>query len=306
MPRNIAELRNLCQPGITADPDGERRRRLSAFLVERRSRIDPAIAVLGEYIRRAEVIGDLVSPHEIADASNVSRRWYELAERGEPTRATAAVLHALGKVLALHPREQNILVRLATPSVARDTPREESLEVRDAFGPLRDFLRKLNACSTTDELLSLVEDTAASYFPEASYLTTYSRGRDGGWSYHGEAMGAASRLPPFAYNRREVVAPTFALDPIASDLITGFPQLSLPGDFITYESHDETMLAAVFGKGFPVFKKVHEASLASVIRSREGFVAHLLVGDFLRIYGNDVDIALVAAIVDFASLAASR
>jgi hypothetical protein len=292
-------------PRNEGEPDVERRRSLSAFLTRHRSRIDPALPVLGEHHRRVGAIGNPVTPREIADAAEINRRWYEFAERGEPTRASAAVLRALGNVLGLSAQERAVLVNLATPYLDRDTPREESLDVRDALGSLRGYLRKLYACSTKDEVLSLVAETAASLFAEASYIATYSRQPDRGWSHHGELIGTGKRLHAFSYNRDEVVAPIFASDPLAADVITCFPELSLPGDLLTYDHYKETRVVAALGKGFRVFKQVHEASLAGVIRSRAGFVAQLLLGDFREIYDDEVDRALVSAIVDFASLTSS-
>jgi hypothetical protein len=49
-------------------------------------------------------------------------------------------------------------------------------------------------------------------------------------------------------------------------------------------------------------ERLHEKSIASVIRSRPGFVAQLYLADFRRIYDNDSDRALISAVVDFASL----
>lgn len=261
--------------------------------------------MLGEHVRRAEAIGKLVTRREMADASGINRRWYELAERGEPTRASAAVLRALGNALGLNVHERRVLLSLATPYLDRDLPRDESLEIRDAFASLRTYLRKLNACSTTDEVLSLVEDTAASHFPETSYLATASRLPDGGWSFHGEPIGRASRMRAFAYDREEVVGPIFASELVAADDLMCFPEASSPGDLLTYDDYEEAKLAKILGKAYAGFKHLHEPMLAAVIRSRAGLVAHLYLADFRKIYGEETDLALVSAITDFASLAAS-
>jgi transcriptional regulator with XRE-family HTH domain len=283
------------------DSDDERRRLLSAFLTLRRSCIDPTVPALGEHLRRIEAVGNLVTPHEIADAAGINRRWYELAERGEPTRASAAVLHSLALVLGLNSQERAVLAHLATPHVERENPRDESLEMRDAFGSLRDYLRKLYACSTMDEVLSLLQDTAASHFPEATYLATVSRLPDGGWAFQGEAIAEISRRAAFANNMGEVVAPILASDPAGAGLITCFPEKSLPGDLITYSDHDELRLARILGKEYAGFKQLHGAMLAAVIRTRLGFVGHLYLGDFRKSY-DEVDGEFVSAIVDFASL----
>jgi hypothetical protein len=285
-------------------PDNERRRLLSAFLTEHRCRIDPATPVLGEHLRPIDAIGTLVTPSEIADAAGINRRWYERAERGESMRASAYVLQSLGDVLSLSDKERDVLLRLATPWLDRDTPRDESLEMRDTFASLRCYLRKLYACSARDEVLQLVQDTAAALFPEASYLTMSSRLPDGGWRHHGEPTGNG-RLRAFVSFQENVIDPIFASNPIAANVITCFPRLSSPGDVVTYDDHEEVLTEAVLGTAFDRFKQLHEASVAAVIRSRAGFVAHLLLGGFQLSYDNEVDRALVSAVVDFASAAVS-
>lgn len=284
--------------------DDEPGRLLSAFLREHRCRIDPATPVLGEHLRPIDAIGSLVTPCEIADAAGINRRWYERAERGEPMRASANVLHALGDVLGLGGNDREVLLRLATPCLDPDTPRDESLELRDAFALVRRYLRKLYACSARDEVLYLVQDTAAALFPEASYLTMGARLPDGGWRHHGEPTGNG-RLRAFVSFQENVIDPIFASDPIAADVLTCFPQLSSPGDVVTYDDHEEARIEAVLGTAFARFKQLHEASAVAVIRSRAGFVAHLLLGGFQMSYENEVDRALVSAVADFASVAVS-
>ena len=283
--------------------DDDRRQLLSAFLIERRSRIGPAIPSPGEHPRRVETLATIVTPREIADAAGINRRWYELAERGEPIRASATVLRALSDVLGLNAQERAVLVQLATPYLDRVAPRDESLELRDAFGSLREYLRKLNACSTTDEVLTLAQDAAASYFPEASYLTTAARLPDGRWAFRGEATGTASRVRAFAHNVEEIVAPLLASDSQAGDELMCFPDAALPGDLLKFDDYDEARVARLFGSAYDDFKRVHEPMLAGVIRTRANLVAHLYIGDFRNFYETSTDYALVSAIADFASLA---
>jgi Helix-turn-helix domain len=287
------------------EPDDRRRRLLSAFLTKHRYRIDRASPVLGEHPRPRDAIGSLVAPWEIADAAGINRRWYERTERGEATRASSNVLRALGDVLDLSGKEREILLGLAKPCLDPDTPRDESVEMRDAFASLERYLRKLCACSTRDEVLHLVQDTAAALFPEASYLTIGSRLPDGGWKHQGEPTGNGRRLRAFVSFQEDVLDPIFASDPIGADVLTCFPQLSSSGDVVTYDDHEESRTEAVLGSAFDSFKHLHESSVAGVIRSRTGFVAHLLLGGFRISYDNAVDRALVSALVDFASAAVS-
>ncbi|HTJ27525.1 MAG TPA: helix-turn-helix transcriptional regulator [Candidatus Limnocylindria bacterium] len=292
-------------PDDTVDPDHRRRVLLSAFLAEHRQRIAPEIPVLGQHVRRTEAIGKLVTRGELADASGVNRRWYELAERGVPTRASAAILRALANILGLTAEQQGVLTHLATPYLDRDAPRDASFEIRDAFASMRWYLRKLQTCSTIDEVLSLVEDTAASHFPETPCLTTAFRRPDGGWSFHADAIGRSSRLHAFNRDRDEVIIPVFDSGEVTADDLMCFPEASAPGDLLTYDDYDEATLAAILKGSFAGFKKLHEPMLAAVIRSRADFVAHLYLADFRATYGTETDRALVSAIADFASLAVS-
>ncbi len=183
------------------------------------------------------------------------------------------------------------------------SPRNESLALRVAFASLRSYLRKLYACSTTDEVLELVQETAVAHFPETPYLTTASRLPDGGWSFEGEGIGSGSRLRAYRSHSEEVVGPIFASKLVAADDLMCFPQAASPGDLLTFEHYDEPKLAGILGKDYPEFKRLHEPMLAAVIRSRADFVAHLYLADFLKIYDTEVDREMVRAIVDFASLA---
>jgi hypothetical protein len=288
--------------GAAVDADHQRRRLLSAFLTEHRHRLAPGQQVLGEHVRRAESVGRVVARREIADASGINRRWYELAESSAPTRASAAILRSLGNVLRLNAEERRVLVSLATPYLDRETPRDESLEIRDAFGSMRWYLRKLNACSSIEEVLRLVEDTAASHFAEIPYLTTASRLPDGAWTFHGEGTGTASRLAVFTQEREEVVGPIFAAGENAADELMCFPEASSPGELLTFDDYDTGMLTGILKDGYRRFERLHESMLAAVIRSRTGFAAHLYLADFRRTYDAQTDRAFVMAIADFASL----
>jgi hypothetical protein len=177
--------------------------------------------------------------------------------------------------------------------------------MRDAFGSLRTYVRKLYACSTIEAMLSLAQETAAAYFPEASYLTTASRQPDGGWIYHGEAIAKASRVADFASHVEDIITPIFTSDPLAADIVACFPEASLPGDIATFDMYDEVQLKRILGVAFGAFKRIHEPMLAAAIQSRGGLVAKIYLGDFRKSYDDEIDLALVSAIADFASLAAS-
>src|ERR1700736_4622753 len=192
----------------TIRSDEERRALLGGFLVEHRRRITPRAHLLGDHRRPSRSIGKLVTRHEIADASGVSRRWYEFAELGVPTRPSAPILQNVADVLGLDHDERETLVRLAIPYVDHAGPRRDSIEIREAFSSIRWYLRKLQSCSTIDELLTLLEETAAAHFPEVSYLNTAFRRPSGGWSLHGEGIGTRARMRTFA-RLQELLRPVF-------------------------------------------------------------------------------------------------
>jgi hypothetical protein len=287
----------------TTDSDRQRRMLLSAFLAEHRRRIAPETEVLGDHERGAQAIGKMVSPGELADASGVNRRWYELAESGAPTRTSTAIVRALTSVFRLDEQQQGVLTQLTTPSLDRDTPRDESLDVRDAFASMRWYLRKLRSCSSTDEVLSAVEETAAANFPETPYLTTAFRCSNRSWMFHGEPIGRSSQIDAFNRCVDDVVLPIFEFGDTTGDELMCFPQASAPGELLTYFDYDDTRLAGILKDAYAGFKQLHEPMLAAVIRSRGDFVAHLYLADFLKLYDTEVDRAVVSALAEFASLA---
>jgi hypothetical protein len=183
----------------------------------------------------------------------------------------------------------------------------EELEVRTAYARFRRYLRRLYACSTSAELLSVIESTAVSFFPEASYVVSASRLPDGCWSFHGDGIGRASRIQTFNNNREHVVAPIFSSDPGAADRLMCFPEKRAPGEIVTYDDYgDERSLARDLEKAYPEFKQLHESMVAAVIHSRSGFVAHVYLGEFRKSYDDDGDQAILSAIAAYASLADGR
>jgi hypothetical protein len=277
---------------------------LSRFLAEHRRRIAPRAAVLGDHPRHSRAIGKLVTRHEIADASGISRRWYELAELGVPTRASAAVLSNVADVLRLNGAEREMLYRLAIPLVEYRAPRRESTEIQEAFSSVRWYLRKLNSCSTMEEVLTLLEDTAAAHFPEVSFLGTKVRRPSGGWSFHSDGIGTQAQMRTFR-GVRESLRPVFESDPVLADKMLRFPNASMPGDILTYRNIDGAVKASVLALRPAEIERLFEPMLIAVARSRSGYVAHLLLSDFRAVYAGETESALAATIADFASLALS-
>jgi transcriptional regulator with XRE-family HTH domain len=289
---------------VPSQSEEERRALLGRFLAERRRRIPPRVASLGERTRHRRAIGKLVTRLEIADASGVSRRWYQLAELGIPTRASASTLLRLADVLHLNEDDRETLLRLAIPSVGFEAPCRDSIEILEAFSSIRWYVRRLRSCSAIDELLTLLEDTAAAHFPEVSFLATILRRPSGPWSFHGEGVGTRAGMRTLA-GVRELLTPVFAADQVTSDATVRFPIGSMPGDLLTYRNLDPAVLAPILKQSPAEFARFFEPLLVAVVRTRLGYVAHLVLSDFGNVYLGETERALAATIVEFASLALS-
>lgn len=288
----------------TIQSDEERLALLGRFLAEHRRRIAPRAHLLGNRRRHSRSIGKLVTRHEIADASGVSRRWYQLAELGVPTRPSASILQNVADVLGLDADERETLVRLAIPFVDYASPRRESLEICEAFSSVRWYLRKLQNCSTIDELLTLLEDTAAAHFPEVSYVNTGVRRPSGGWSLQREGIGTKARMRTFG-RLRELLRPVFEANPVVADEIVGFPIASMPGDTLTHRNYNAAIVSPILKLAPADLVRFFKPMLVAAVRSRSGFVAHLMLSDFRAVYTGETERALAATITDFASLALS-
>lgn len=183
-------------------------------------------------------------------------------------------------------------------------PREDSSAVLEAFASVRRYLRALASCSSIDEVLTLLEETAATTFPETSYITTAVRAPAGGWSFHSPGSGTRSGMRTFARNQA-ILAPVMATDNGLADRITRFPRASAPGAILTFEDYDSRVLEGILKLTRADIEYVHESLLTAVVRSRSGLVAHLFLSDFRKVYGAETEMAFAATLADFASLAVS-
>lgn len=288
----------------TLQSDEERRALLGRFLSERRRRIAPRVALLGAHRRPPRSIGKLVTRHEIADASGVSRRWYEFAELGVPTRASASILLTIADVLDLDDDDRQTLVELAMPSIDYPTPRRESIEILEAFSSVRWYLRRLHSCSTVDELLTLLEDTAVAHFPEVSYVMTASRPAAGTWSFHGDGVGTRPCRRTFV-RVQKLMRPLFESNRIVCDEMVRSPGSAMPGDILTYRNLNSAIVAPMLELTPREFEQLFQPMLLAGVWSRSGGAAQLMLTDFCDVYDRETERALVATIADFASLALS-
>jgi transcriptional regulator with XRE-family HTH domain len=93
--------------------DQERRRRLAAFLLERRRAVDQRAASVGPYPRRQNRIGRPFTQEEVAEALDVSRQWYAALEMGSSIRPSTALVERIATLYALTGLERVALLCLA-------------------------------------------------------------------------------------------------------------------------------------------------------------------------------------------------
>lgn len=190
------------------------------------------------------------------------------------------------------------------PSDNHDAPHEDSVAIVDAFAWVRGYVRTLQDCSTTGEVLNLIEETISAAFPEISYLTTIVRQPTGRWSFYSPGSGTRAGLRVFRRNQA-ILGSLMEADSTLHDRLTRFPKSSFPGDILTYEHYDTDLLAGMLKRAHAEIEQMHESVMTAVMRSRSGFVAHLFLSDFRRVYDSETDKAYVGTLVDFASLALS-
>jgi transcriptional regulator with XRE-family HTH domain len=93
--------------------DQERRRALSAFLLQKRQRVDPHAKQVGPYTRRDNRMGRPFTQEEVAEALDVSRQWYAGLEMGSSIRPSTTLVDRIATLYALSDEERVTLFRLA-------------------------------------------------------------------------------------------------------------------------------------------------------------------------------------------------
>lgn len=111
---------------VARDPDQERLRRLSAFLLNERLRIDSNAARVGTYVRRESRIGRPLTQEEVAEALDVSRQWYASLERGLSVRPSPGLLARIAAFFGLHDDDRLMLFRLAIPEFGITTHQQRN------------------------------------------------------------------------------------------------------------------------------------------------------------------------------------
>lgn len=94
--------------------DGLRRQQLRAFLMNRRSQVDPTRLGLPRTARR-RVAG--LRRGEVAELIGVTVDWYRSFESGRPVRVSPQFICRLSRALRLCAEEQWALFRLALPEI---------------------------------------------------------------------------------------------------------------------------------------------------------------------------------------------
>lgn len=117
-PVSVGFLSSTTSPGqveVGVHDDEQRRRRLSAFLLNKRRRIDSNVAQVGTHARRECRIGRPLTQEEVAEALDVSRQWYAALETGSSIRPSPALLDRIATLFDMHDDDRLTLFRLAIP-----------------------------------------------------------------------------------------------------------------------------------------------------------------------------------------------
>jgi transcriptional regulator with XRE-family HTH domain len=93
--------------------DQERRRALSAFLLQKRQRVDQQAKTVGPYLRRENRVGRPFTQEEVAEALEVSRQWYAALEMGSSVRPSPTLVDRIATLFVLRDEERITLFRLA-------------------------------------------------------------------------------------------------------------------------------------------------------------------------------------------------
>lgn len=96
-----------------AHQDQERRRALSAFLLQKRQHVDPRLKQVGPYTRRDNRLGRPFTQEEVAEALDVSRQWYAALEMGSSIRPSPTLIDRIATLYVLGDEERVTLFRLA-------------------------------------------------------------------------------------------------------------------------------------------------------------------------------------------------
>lgn len=99
---------------LQIEEDVGRRRQLREFLMDYRSRVDPADLGLPRTMRR-RVPG--LRRGEVAELLGVTVDWYRSFESGRPVRVSPQLVARLSNALRLSATEQVALFRLALPEI---------------------------------------------------------------------------------------------------------------------------------------------------------------------------------------------
>jgi transcriptional regulator with XRE-family HTH domain len=184
-----------------AQRDYARRRRLAAFLLERRQGVKSDAQRVGPYARRDNRVGRPFTQEEVAEALDVSRQWYAALEMGSSIRPSTALVERIATLYALDADERVTLLRLA---------------IRE-FAPVLGITPKpLNDPQNPTPFAAALRSPAA--IDEAAYRLADIRER-----YHltGACDGAPAR-PRIVHSwercRRLAVEPTRKRAPIRDDL----------------------------------------------------------------------------------------
>lgn len=279
----------------TADAEPEQ---LGALLKRCRARINCERRSLGPYLRLQVRVGKPVTQEEVAEAAGITRQWYALMETDRAVRVSAAVLARIADALMMDYVERAALFRLAVPELRSAPLTNGSIGVLEAFGSLRNLVRRLWAASSASEALTIVREYAmAELAPDT--VQTLTRVDEGRWNR--VTIGDDRRAKRYDSLVQERWAGTEVDD------LCCYMTLSQPGNLITRFERD-TIFPALAAKERSALDAVGRSALSfamASVRSPRGFVGRILAIHYTGHAYTDVERAQLSTLADVTSLALS-
>lgn len=161
-----------------AEEQGEER--IGALLRRCRARLRADRATLGPYLRLTKRIGKAVTQEEVAESVGISREWYTRMECDRPVRVSARVLSRIADALMMDPAERAAFFRLAVPELRSTSLTDRTTAILDAFGSLRDLMRRLWAATSEAEALRLAREHGTTML-SSDAMVTFTRLGEGRW-----------------------------------------------------------------------------------------------------------------------------
>jgi transcriptional regulator with XRE-family HTH domain len=270
--------------------------RLSGLLKRCRACIPPECASLGAFLRLPIRIGKTVTQEEVAEAVGISRVWYAMLESDRPIHVSTAVLGRIADALMMGPTQRSALFQLAVPELRSAPLTDTSIAMLDAFGSLRDLMRRLWAATTEAEALTVAREHTMRQLA-SDVAVTSTRVGEGQWDHAETDSRIGERMDRLFALLRERGANI-------QDDIYCYRRMAQPGDVLTPAELARLPENAELP---PVLDEMDwDVSYAlATIRSRCGFVARIGPVYHTAHEYSEIERARLSALADLTSLALS-